>query len=232
MSGEILVTERQALGLDEEHLVSVQGSCKIHPLVSAPLQSLAQQCSAPGCRLAIASGYRSFDRQLAIFNAKARGEREVLDDRGQVLDMQRLSPREQLYAILRFSALPGASRHHWGSDMDVYDPAAMPADYRVQLTLSECVPGGVFGDLHCELDSHLQGSDFYRPYERDLGAIAPEPWHLSYRPLADAYVKVLSRDLLGDCLQSAELELKPVVMRHLDDIYRRYVQLEPGSGSN
>lgn len=229
MLSETLVTERQALGLDDRHLMVVEGNCKIHPAVKPALDVLSQACGQSGCHLSIASGYRSFERQLAIFNAKACGEREVVDDQGQVVDMRRLSEREQLFAILRFSALPGASRHHWGSDMDVYDPDAMPESYRVQLTLAECIAGGVFGKLHQALDCHLPGSDFYRPYAQDLGAIAPEPWHVSYAPVSDAYAKVLTRDLLGDCLQGTELELKPVVMRHLDEIYRRYVRLEPAS---
>ena len=33
-------------------------------------------------------------------------------------------------AILLWSALPGASRHHWGTDFDVFDRAAVPPDYR------------------------------------------------------------------------------------------------------
>ncbi|WP_020208319.1 M15 family metallopeptidase [Gilvimarinus chinensis] len=226
MPSELSVTEEQALGLDDRHLVVVEGNCKIHPTALPALQSLTSICGQSGSGLGIASGYRSFERQLAIFNAKARGERKVLDDRGCAVDLKCLSVREQLFAILRFSALPGASRHHWGSDMDVFDPMAMPAGYQVQLTMAECEEGGVFGALHRLLDEHLPHSEFYRPYARDLGAIAPEPWHLSYAPLARAYEKVLTRDLLGDCLQCADLALKPVVMRHLDDIYRRFVQLE------
>ena len=38
-----------------------------------------------------------------------------------------------MVGILEWSALPGASRHHWGSEFDVFDLAALPEGYRVQL---------------------------------------------------------------------------------------------------
>ncbi len=34
--------------------------------------------------------------------------------------LQRSSEQQKLSAILRWSALPGASRHHWGCDFDVF----------------------------------------------------------------------------------------------------------------
>ena len=51
-----------------------------------------------------------------------------------------------------FSALPGASRHHWGTDIDVYDANAVSSDYVVQLSLKEVGSGGVFDSLHKWLD--------------------------------------------------------------------------------
>ena len=38
---------------------------------------------------------------------------------------------------MRWSAIPGSSRHHWGTDLDVYDAAAVTPDYQVQLTPQE-----------------------------------------------------------------------------------------------
>ena len=49
------------------------------------------------------------------------------DDAGRAVVLAHLSPLEQLQAILRFSALPGTSRHHWGTDLDVYDAAVIAA---------------------------------------------------------------------------------------------------------
>ena len=49
-------------------------------------------------------------------------------------------------------AIPGTSRHHWGTDLDVYDAAALPADYRLELSPAEVAPGGLFDSLHRWLD--------------------------------------------------------------------------------
>lgn len=221
------ISEAQALGLDPSHLVEISPGCLIHEAIEAPLSTLYDKCRADGCVLSVASGYRSFDRQLAIFNAKARGERAVLDDAGRPVEMSGLSEREQLFAILRFSALPGASRHHWGTDIDVYDAAAIEPDYRVRLTYDECAQGGVFGRLHQHLDSALTaGGGFYRPYDCDRGGVAPEPWHLSYGPLARRFEQVLTRDLLGDQLAVTDIELKSAILNHLDAIYARFVCLQ------
>lgn len=100
------LTERQALGLDETHLVHYDDRVKVHRDLLAPLSRLAERLQACGCQLAVASGYRSFERQLTIFNAKADGQVPVLDDKGQPVDIRQLSDREILFAILRFSALP------------------------------------------------------------------------------------------------------------------------------
>ncbi|MBC7428790.1 MAG: D-alanyl-D-alanine carboxypeptidase family protein [Bacteriovorax sp.] len=60
----------------------------------------------------IASAFRGFDAQLSIWNAKAKGLRTLFDDQGNALDYKTLSSVEIVYAILRWSALPGASRQH------------------------------------------------------------------------------------------------------------------------
>lgn len=216
---------RALLGLDSSALREVAGVGLLHPEVIAPWRSLCEAARAAGFELRAVSGYRSFERQLAIFNAKAEGHRPVLDDSGQPVAMAALSERQRLYAILRFSALPGGSRHHWGTDMDVVDASAMPADYRVALTTAECLPGGVFAGLHRWLDSYLARPDcpFYRPYDCDRGGVAPEPWHLSYAPVADRLAAQLTPDLLRAVLRDTDIALKAEVLAALDTIFARFV---------
>ena len=90
-----------------------------------------------GFDLRICSSFRSFERQLAIWNNKASGLRPVLDDSGAEININQLGEWQQAQAILRWSALPGASRHHWGTDFDIYDASAIDSDYRIQLTPEE-----------------------------------------------------------------------------------------------
>ena len=79
------------------------------------MQQLRDVAEQAGQTLAVASAYRGFDRQLSIWNAKARGEKPVLDLAGQAIDLDCLSDWDRVQAILTWSALPGASRHHWPS---------------------------------------------------------------------------------------------------------------------
>lgn len=72
----------------------------------------------------------------------ARGERALLDDHGNPLLVNDLSPTEIMFAILRWSALPGCSRHHWGTDIDVYD-ANTQSPGEVKLVSSECEDNGL-----------------------------------------------------------------------------------------
>ncbi len=216
---------RALLGLDGSTLQEEPGLGLVHPDVVVPWRKLCEAARSAGFELRAVSGYRSFDRQLKIFNDKAEGRRPVFDDRGKPVDMAALTERQRLYAILRFSALPGTSRHHWGTDMDVMDAAAVPADYRVALTAAECTPGGVFGGLHLWLDDYLARPDcpFYRPYDRDRGGVAPEPWHLSYAPVADGLAARLTPELLRALLKDMDIALKAQVLVALDDIFTRFV---------
>lgn len=180
-------TDRQLVGLDEGHLVAVEGGGYLHAAAAEAFQRLREEAREAGFELALASAYRSFDRQLAIWNGKLDGRRPVHDDRGEPVDLLQLSPLERIHAVLRFSALPGTSRHHWGTDLDVYDAAALAVDAAPALTPAEVAPGGIFDPLHCWLDERIDraGSHgFMRPYARDRGGVAPERWHLSFAPLA------------------------------------------------
>lgn len=203
----------------------------VHRAIIAPLTALQADAAKAGFDLRLVSGYRSFDRQLAIWNAKAQGKRAVLDSAGHTLDISTLSESELINAIMRWSALPGASRHHWGSDIDIYDAAAVTADYVVQLTPDEVADTGVFGPLHRWLDHQFAsggGHGFFRPYAVDRGGIAPERWHLSYAPLAAKCDAVISENLLREILSNVEnLCLRKGILDELDKLYSRYVAVPP-----
>ena len=226
------VSARQLFGQDESHLLAEDcdnGAIRLHASVWPAWFELKQQAASQGILLAAASSYRSFDRQLAIWNAKASGQRPLLDSDGNALRSTDLAPRELVMAILRWSALPGLSRHHWGTDLDVIDAACVAPDYQVQLTVAETCDGGPFEKLHRWLDSVLAqgGEAFYRPYHADTGGVAPEPWHLSYRPTAMAYEQQMSAQLARQFIaaQAGELQLADTILENFEEIYERFVAL-------
>ena len=216
-------------GSTERHLRRLNPAqpIMIHAQVVEPFVALQAQAAKQGFDLQICSGFRSFERQLHIWNGKLSGLRPVVDKAGNPIVLEALSPWDQIQAVLRWSALPGASRHHWGTDFDVYDAAAMPEGYQIQLTPEEVEGAGIFAPMHDWLDSSIDGDSlgFYRPYGTDKGGVAPERWHLSYAPIADIYAREHSADVIAERLVGSELLLLDVVLENLDEIVQRFVQV-------
>jgi LAS superfamily LD-carboxypeptidase LdcB len=179
--------------------------------------------AADGVDLVAFSSFRDFDRQLSIWNAKFRGDRPMQDRAGRALNAGTLSPAERVAAILWWSALPGASRHHWGTDFDVMDLAALPPGYRIQVVPAEYQAGGPFARLTTWLDVHMHAFGFFRPYATDLGGVAPEPWHLSYAPVAIEAQRALSLERLREVLAAADIDGRDEVLETLAENFQRYV---------
>lgn len=223
--GDYQLSKALLTGRDDAVMVGVLDR-PVHRALLAPFQALREDAARAGFDLRIVSGFRSFERQLAIWNAKASGQRTLLDSRGVEVAFETLDESALIDCIMRWSALPGASRHHWGSDIDVIDAAAVPDDYRVQLTPAEVEEDGPFAPLHDWLDRQLgngAGYGFFRPYNEDRGGIAPERWHLSYAPLSARCEAALTPAVLREALVHSDLRLKSAVLARLDELFRRYV---------
>ncbi len=222
-----LLTTEQLTGQSESHLLESDGLRLQADALHAFLE-LGRRARDAGFDLSIASGFRSFDRQLKIWNDKLSGLRKVLDDSGHPVDINNLAGLNQLNAILRFSAMPGASRHHWGTDIDVYDARAMPDKSQLQLTAAEVDVDGVFAPMHNWLDVQIAAGDscgFIRPYGEDLGGVAVERWHLSYAPIALQCQRQLSVQLLRRVIGGADILGHTLILDNLDQLYRRFVEV-------
>ena len=217
------LTTRQLTGLDAPELVEAEPGRFLQPAVAAAYQAMQQAAAADGITLRIASGWRDFSRQQAIFKAKLNGERPVYDAAQQAVTLAGMSLAAKLHAIMLYSALPGASRHHWGTDLDVWDQAAVPADYVLQLSTAEYAPDGPFARLSVWLSQHAGRFGFFRPYRSFRGGVAVEPWHLSYRPLASLYLQQLSLPVLQAAILQSELAEPDEIAAMLPELYQRYI---------
>jgi LAS superfamily LD-carboxypeptidase LdcB len=197
--------------------------CALHNEVAGPYLAMRAAAAVDGIDLVAFSGFRDFDRQLAIWNGKFRGERPLQDRAGRPLDVHSMTPAQRVDAILWWSALPGASRHHWGTDFDVLDAAALPAGYKLQVVPAEYGPGGPFERLTAWLDAHMHAFGFYRPFATERGGVSPEPWHLSHAPVAARAQSKLGAAGLRAVLSNAAIEGKDEVLAALDRIFTRYV---------
>jgi hypothetical protein len=64
---------------------------------------------------------------------------------------------------------------------------------------------------------------FFRPYSTDRGGVSPEPWHLSYAPVALRAQQALSVAKLREVLAASEIEGKEDVLASLGENFQRYV---------
>jgi LAS superfamily LD-carboxypeptidase LdcB len=196
----------------------------VHRDILDPYLALKAAAAIDGIELRIVSGFRDFAAQLRIWNAKYRGERPLYDAAGNPRDYADLDVAQRVSAILCWSALPGASRHHWGTDIDVIDGAAMPDDYRYRLLPQEYEAGGIFHPLNLWLERNIARFGFFRPYAEFRGGTFPEPWHLSHAPLATAALEALTEPLLAETLHASDIQGKEHVLANLRDIHRRYIR--------
>jgi LAS superfamily LD-carboxypeptidase LdcB len=203
--------------------------CQLHPKAATALQAMRVAAARDGIDLVPVSGFRDFSRQLAIWNEKFSGARPLLDRAGQPLAAQSLDEAGRVSAILAWSALPGASRHHWGSDCDLIDRAALPAGAMVELLGKHYGADGCYARLSAWLARHARNYGFFLPYDLDRGGVQPEPWHLSFAPLAVPAQAALHPDLLRAALAGSKLLGWETVNRELPDVFARYVSAVAGA---
>jgi LAS superfamily LD-carboxypeptidase LdcB len=225
MAEAVHFSPQELTGRSRGHIVDLPDPrCSLHHAVVQPFLRLRAAAGAAGMDLVPVSSFRDFQRQLAIWNGKHRGERELRATDGSLLDARVLDDDSRVAAILHWSALPGASRHHWGTDMDVIDANAVPSGYRPRFVTEEYAPGGVFAALDRWLAGNAAAYGFYRPYTTWRGGVQPEPWHLSYAPVADRALAAFSIDTLRAALDGADIEARAAVERVLPTIVERYVR--------
>lgn len=197
----------------------------VHREMNQSLVNLFNAAKRDGFDLAITSTYRSYETQKVIWNEKSLGLRKVLDSNSIPIDISSKSGTEILFLILRWSAIPGGSRHHWGSDLDVYDQRAVPADYQVQLVPHEYESEGPFYQSSLWLNENMKDYGFFRPYSLDGGGIAPEPWHLSYRAISDIFLSEYTYDRFLEHLDLSDFLLLEEAQKNSAEIYQRFIQL-------
>ena len=222
------LTPDMLTGKSREHLVNLPTPYSPHHFLQAKamkaFQGLQQSAVKNGFNLQPASSFRDFARQQLIWNGKFNGERKVHDDVGNALDLSRLDDWQKSQAILRWSALPGASRHHWGTEIDIFDPDLLPQGQSLQLEPWEYEKGGYFFELSEFLTKNLPHFDFSLPFmqmpaEKKIGR---EPWHISYMPLAEKAKQLFSAEVLLQGWENEEIGGKATLQQHFPQIFEQY----------
>ncbi|MFT6924897.1 MAG: LAS superfamily LD-carboxypeptidase LdcB [Psychromonas sp.] len=213
----------QLTGQVFSHLTQLSNNIYVHKEVVGAFNGLQMAAQKAGFNLQIASGFRSFERQQLIWNNKFSDKTPILDKNGVPLAVEKLSESEKLFAILHWSALPGTSRHHWGTDFDFFDPDCLPAGKNLQLTVSEYSEAGYFFELTQWLSENMKSFGFYRPYQKYNGGVAIEPWHLSYFPIAQQAIDKLTLPLIEATISANNVLAKSLICEQLPIIYKQFI---------
>jgi LAS superfamily LD-carboxypeptidase LdcB len=197
--------------------------CVLHTDVVTPFLSMQRAAQKAGFDLKAVSSFRDFDRQLTIWNGKFSGVKPTYDVGGLPLDVLKMSPSDRVSAILLWSALPGASRHHWGTDVDLIDANSISQGFQVQLIAAEFAAGGPFAALSRWLERHAAKYGFFRPFRGVLSGVQPEPWHYSFAPVAERARRSLTPEVLRTALTQAPLLGREQVLDQIESLHARYV---------
>ena len=129
--------------------------------------------------LKIISATRSFYHQKSIWEGKWNGKRAV----GGIKNIKRSikDPVARARKILEYSSMPGSSRHHWGTDIDLN---AFNNSY---------FESGEGKKVYGWLVKNAPKYGFCQPYT-EKGKVRPsgyneEKWHWSFQPLSKHYTE-------------------------------------------
>ena len=130
-----------------------------------------------GIKIKLVSGFRDFYRQQTIWNNKYKKftEEFLLDGPSAIQE------------IIRFSTIPGTSRHHWGTEIDVIDENFK--NEKNLLISKKYEEGGIFNSLKKWMDKNSEKFGFYIVYDDNdkRPGFEYEPWHYTYKPVSDSY---------------------------------------------
>jgi LAS superfamily LD-carboxypeptidase LdcB len=160
----------------------------------AAFVDMQEAAQADGIVIKIVSSYRSFTKQASIFEKKYH---LYTDDEG-------MEPMDAIDKIIEYSTIPGTSRHHWGTDIDIID-----GNHKTKgdvLVPGKFTSGGPFEDLKKWMDAHSEECGFYLVYTNDPNrkGFKYEPWHYSYAPLSVPMLTTFRRKNILQLLEKEE----------------------------
>ena len=140
-------------------------------------------------RLVIRSATRNFDYQRGIWERKWTGTTKI--EAGVDASVAYPDSADRALAILRYSSMPGTSRHHWGTDIDFNAFENSWFESGEGLVLYEWLTANAAEYGFCQPYTP-KGSERPNGYEE-------EKWHWSYLPIALTLTE-LAQDSLDDSM--------------------------------
>lgn len=153
-------------------------------------KEMYEAAAKDGVKLLIRSATRNFNAQKGIWEAKWTGRRILSDGKNAAKDYPFAKGRA--LKILEYSSMPGTSRHHWGTDIDL------------NAFNNKYFESGEGLKVYNWLTQHAASYGFCQPYtakdDQRPNGYNEEKWHWSYLPIAqqlsDQAAKILSNEMI------------------------------------
>ncbi|MCA4776578.1 M15 family metallopeptidase [Empedobacter falsenii] len=164
---------------------------KLLPEVAEQFELMKADALKAGFKIHVISSYRNYTYQNGIWERKYRANQA-----------KKIGAKQNIEKIIEYSTIPGTSRHHWGTDLDIIDGTrGIPADPLNEKHFNE---GGSMRKFKLWLDENASKYGFYLVYTNEASrkGFKYEPWHFTYKsisePMLQAYKKLDIKKILQE----------------------------------
>lgn len=183
------------MGIDNSHLAAYSNLLMEFNTLQS-YRKMKEAAASEGIQLQAINAFKSFSHEQNVFENELF---HYLDQGKTILDAYKI--------VTEYVPIPGTSRYHWGTDIDLIDlNVDIPHGYVIDE--EHYLPGGMFYHLTQWLQLNAAQYDFYQPYTEDVyrKGFGYEPWHYSYQPVASQIIKRININELVEKIHTTQLE--------------------------
>jgi len=182
----------------------------MHKDAYAAFQQMSSAAKKDGIQLTIRSAARNFEYQKGIWERKWKGT-TLLE--GQFNAKEKYTnPKERAKAILRYSSMPGSSRHHWGTDIDINAFENSYFEKGEGLKVYNWLVGNAHKYGYCQ---PYTKKDENRPHGYE-----EEKWHWSYLPVANECMRLAEKEFKNELISGFLGSEQAVAL----DVYTHFIR--------
>lgn len=186
------------LGISQEHplvpdslllgrysLETTDDDFQLQPAAATAFQSMRAAALKDSIVIKVISSFRDYATQKRIWNRKYKR-----------FTAEGMTPEAAIEKIIEYSTLPGTSRHHWGTDIDlVLGDIEVEGDVLLEEHFHQ---DGPYEKLRLWMEKNASSFGFILVYtnKEERKGFHYEPWHYSYAPLSISYLKRYSENYL------------------------------------
>ena len=196
------------IGMDDSRIVS--DTILLEKETYSAFIKMKDAAEKDGIIIKLVSGFRDFYRQQMIWNNKYK----------KFTNEFSLDGPTAIKEIIRFSTIPGTSRHHWGTEIDIIDKNF--ENEKGLLISKKYEEGGIFNSLKKWMDKNSKRFGFYIVYNDDSNrpGFEYEPWHYTYKPISDLYQREFLKLNLKSIISKTKVEGKEFIN---DEFIKKYI---------